>query len=131
MFLGQISDLVIINLTITVVEPILHRVVQFSRKIDCGSVGQMPTVRETHPKHRVTRFHERHIDRRVGAGTGMRLNINVCCAEQQFCSINGELFCNIDVAAAPVVTFSRIPFSVLVGKNRPLRLQHPSTGVIL
>src|SRR5699024_5248649 len=60
----------------------------------------------------------------------MWLNVCIIGTEQLFCTINGELFNNINVLATTVVALSGIAFGVFIGWHRTLCLHYRRAGVV-
>ena len=54
----------------------------------------------------------------------MRLYIGVLRPKKFFRALDGQVFGDIDLLAAPVVAFSRIAFRVLIGQHTALRFKH-------
>ncbi len=60
----------------------------------------------------------------------MRLHVGVCRTEQLFGPIDRELLGHVDVFAATVVTFARIPLCILVCEYRTLDFQDAGTCIV-
>ena len=127
---GQLLNLIIIDLAGGFVQAVLHRVVELAGKADFGAVGQMPAVRQRHTKHGIAGLTQTHINRGIGLRPGMRLHIGVTRAKQLFCAVDGQLLGDIDIFTTAVITPRRIAFGILVGEHRALRLHHPRAGVV-
>ena len=93
-------------------------------------MSQMPTMRERHAEQRVAGLQGGQIYRGVGLRTGMRLDIDIFGVEQRLDPVYRQLLHDVYVLAAAVIAFAGIPFGILVGQHRPLRLHHRRAGII-
>ncbi|MCY1434441.1 hypothetical protein D9M71_505020 [compost metagenome] len=126
---GQALDLVVVDQAVGV-DAVLHRVVQLAGRTDLGAVGQVAAMGQAHAQQGVTGLQQREIDRSVGLGTGVRLDIGVTCTEQLLGAVDGQLLDHIDVLATAVVALARVAFGVLVGQLGALGLHHLRAGVV-
>ena len=67
MLFGKPLYFIIVDLTRIGVQPILHRVIKLSGKIDCRAVCEVSAMRKAHSEHRIARIQQSHIHGRVGA----------------------------------------------------------------
>ena len=130
MLMGQAGHLVVVHLTGSLVQPVLHGVVEAAGKVHLGTVGQVPAVVEAHAKHGVAGLQQRQVHGGVGLGSGVRLHVGVVRAEQRLDPLNGQHLGLIDVLAAAVVALVRIALGVLVGQRTALRLPHQRARVV-
>ncbi len=95
-----------------------------ARKIHRAAVGQMPPVRQIEPHDRIPRLQDREVDRHVGLGPGVGLDIDMRCAEERLGPLDGQDLYPIDELAAAVVPPARVPLGVLIGHDGARRLHH-------
>ena len=98
------------------IQTISNGVVEFAGDVNACTVGQVAAVCQRHAQNGVARFQNRSVHGLVGLGAGVRLDIDIFCAEQLFSAVNRQLFDNINVFTAAVIAFARIAFSVFVGQ---------------
>jgi len=70
-------------------------------------------------------------DGRVGLGAGVWLHVGVIAAKERERAVDGELFGDVDVLAAAVVTAARVALRVLVGQHRALTFQDRARREVL
>ena len=87
-------------------------------------MGKMPAVRQTHPKHYISRLQQRHVSRCICLASRMRLYIRKVCAEELLCSFNGQRLDFVNVTATAVIPSAWISLSVLVRHDASLGLQN-------
>ncbi|MNN53327.1 hypothetical protein D3C81_1680720 [compost metagenome] len=129
MFHGQALDLVVVDQAIGV-DAVLHGVVQLARGADLGTVSEVTAMGQTHAQESVASLQQGQVDRRVGLGAGVRLDVGIACTEQLLGTVNGQLLDHIDVLATAVVALARVAFGVLVGQLGALGLHHLRAGVV-
>ena len=129
-FQGKLFRGVIINLAGIRIQAVLHRIVDSAGDVDRGTMGQVAAVGKAHSHDGVSRLAQCQVNRAVGLGTGMGLDIGVIRPEQLLRPVDGELFDDVDIFTAAIIAFAGITFCILVGQHRTLRLQHPGTGVV-
>ena len=69
MLLGQLLNLVVVDLPSIGVQAVLHGVIQLAGKIDSSAVSQVPAVGKAHTEHSITRVEQRHVHSGVGTRT--------------------------------------------------------------
>ncbi|MMZ61659.1 hypothetical protein D1872_238200 [compost metagenome] len=79
---------------------------------------QVAAMGKVHTKNSVSRLERSQINSKVGLSTGVRLNIGMLRSEQFFCTITSDIFNDVNMLTAAIVTFARISFSVFVRQNR-------------
>ncbi|MNN47594.1 hypothetical protein D3C81_1620220 [compost metagenome] len=94
-------------------------------------MGQVAAVGQAHAEDGVAGIQQGEVDRRVGRGAGVRLDVGVVGAEQLFGAVDGDLLDLVDVLAAAVVALARIALGVLVGQPAALGLHDTLAGVVL
>ena len=87
-------------------------------------MGEMPAVIQGEPQKGVAGLHERHVDRVVGLGAGVGLDVYVLGPEDLFRPVYSELLADIHFLTSTVVPLARIALGVLVGQYRANRLQY-------
>ncbi|MNE32704.1 hypothetical protein D3C80_1263270 [compost metagenome] len=125
----QALDFVVIDQPLAI-DSILHGVVQLAGRTDLCPMGKVAAVSQTHAQDGVAGVEQGQVHRCVGRRARMWLNVGIIGAEQRTGAIDRQLFNNIDVLAATVVTLGRVAFSVLVGQRRALRCHDLRAGVV-
>ncbi len=95
------------------------------------AVGEMAAAGEVHAEQPVARAQQREVDRHVGAGARVRLDVGVLGAEQRLGPLDGRRLDAIDDLAAAVVAAPRVALGVLVGGDAAGRLEHGAAGEVL
>ncbi len=127
----QPRDLVEVDPAVLAAHAVLHRIEPLAGEVGRRPVGQVPAGGERHAEHRVARLAERHEGRLVGLRAGMRLDVDMCCAEQPFRPLDGEPLRPVHPFAAAIVAPARIALGIFVGQHRALRLQHGARDDVL
>ena len=76
-FKSQFPDLLVINLLSFLVHAIGNNVIGISGKVNRATMSQVPTVRQVHSENSISRFENCMVNRHIGLGAGMGLNIGV------------------------------------------------------
>lgn len=113
-FLSHPGDFVVVDALCILVQAVAVEMVQHPRRVDRAAVGQMAAVGQVHAQDRISRLQRGEIDRHVGLGAGMGLDIGVFRAEEFLGPLDGQGFRHIHELAAAVVTVSRISLGVFV-----------------
>jgi hypothetical protein len=122
--LGKALHLRIIDLAGVGTDAVLRGTEVFAGEVDLRPVRQVTAVVEAHAEDRIARLHQRQVGGGVRLRARVRLHVGEVGAEQPLGAVDGELLDDVHVLAAAVVALARIPFGVLVGEHRALRLQH-------
>jgi len=93
-------------------------------------VRQVTAVGQAHAQDGVTRLQQGHVDRGVGAGSGVRLYVGPIGAKQLLGAFDGQGLGDVHIFAAAVVTLAGIAFGVFVGQHAALRLHHARACVV-
>ena len=113
------------------IEAVSDDVEQLPGEVDRGSVGEVPSLVESHPEDGVTGFDDGEIGSQVRLGSGVGLHVGMVRAEQILCPLDGETFDLVDDLAALVVPPPRVALGVLVGEDRPDGLHRSERGEVL
>ena len=81
----------------------------------------MSSLVELHSHECIARLEQRVEYGKIGLGTGMRLNVGICTAEQFLRAADCQLFDLIDNIASAIVAVKRVAFSVFIGQYRTER----------
>ena len=127
----QRFHLVIVDLASIRFQTKLNGVVHLAGKIRLGTVSQVAAICQAHAQHGVAGVAQGQVDRRVGLGTGVGLDVGVVGAEQGLGAINRQLLGLVNELTAAVVALARVAFRILVGQHRALGLHDPGAGVVL
>ena len=74
---GQRADLVVVDELVGLADAVGHDVEPLAGEVDLAAVGEVAAVRQAHGEHRVTGLEQRGVDREVGGGAGVRLQVGV------------------------------------------------------
>jgi hypothetical protein len=80
-------------------------------------VSEVTTVFQRHGKEFVAGLEYSEVDADIGLAAGVGLYVGVVCIEEFFDAVDGELFGVVNMLAAAIVAFSRIPFGIFVGED--------------
>lgn len=116
--------------------------VKLAGKAESGAMGEMPTLRQIHGEHPVTRLQQRGVGRQVGLRTRVRLHIYVLGPEQRLRPQDCQILDLVNHLAATVVALPGVSLSVLVSQmvfpgcaahlhRARHRREHGLTGVVL
>jgi hypothetical protein len=94
-------------------------------------VREVAALVEPHGQDGVARVEQRLVDRDVGVGPAMGLDVGVVGAEEGRQSAPGQVLDLVDDLVAAVVAASGIALGVLVGQHRPRGRQHRRRGEVL
>src|ERR687896_2354065 len=83
----------------------------------------MAAVREVETQDRVAVLKEREVDRGVGLGARVRLDVRVLGTEQRLGPVDRQLLGHVHELTAAVVAPARVALGVLVGQHRALDLE--------
>ena len=128
---GQLFHLVVVDQAGVVVQAVLDGVVHLAGEIRLGTVGQVTAGVQAHAEHGVAGLEHRHVDRRVGLGAGVGLDVGPVGAEQLAGAFDGQVLDHVHVFAAAVVALARVALGVLVGEYGALGFHGPGRGVVL
>jgi hypothetical protein len=93
-------------------------------------VGKVSARRQPKAHDGVAGLAERQIDREVGRGAGVGLDVGVLGAEQRFGAGDAQLLDLVDELLTLVVATAGIAFAVLVRQRRAERFEHRRRGVV-
>ena len=94
-------------------------------------MGQVASLVEAQPQHRVAALEQGVEDGHVGLRTGVRLDVDMLGAEELLRAVTRQVLRHVDHLAATVVAASRIALGVLAGEDRPHGLQHGERRIVL
>src|SRR5207237_3587657 len=97
-------QLVVINVFGVAGDAVRNDFVSLARKIQMMAVGQMSAMRQIQPENRVARLQNGEIGAHVGLAASMRLHVGVLGAERSFGAFAGQVFDDIGMLAAAVMT---------------------------
>ena len=105
--------------------------VELAGEVELHAVGEVAAVGEVEAEDLVTGLGDRREHGSVGLGTGVRLYVRVCSAEQALRTADCEGFGDIHEFAAAVVAASGVALGVLVGEHGALSLEHGARNEVL
>ena len=99
-------------------DAVRHEVVQQAAGVDRRAVGEVATVIEAEPEHRVTGLQQCLIGAHVGVRARVWLHVGVLGSEQRLDTFDRDRFDVVDHGVAAVVALARVALGVLVGQHR-------------
>ena len=96
-----------------------------------GAVGQMSAVAEIHAQDGVARLEKSEVDRHIGLGAGVRLDIGMLRAEEFLCPLDGEGFHLVHILAAAVIARAGVTLGVFIGQMAPHSLHNGGGDKVL
>ena len=94
------------------------------------AMGKMPAMGQIHAKNGVAWLQTGKVYRHVGAGARMGLHISMFSTKKLACPADCKRFGLINMLASAVISFTGIPFSVFISKNRTLTGHNCGASVI-
>ncbi|OPZ52379.1 MAG: hypothetical protein BWY91_02337 [bacterium ADurb.BinA028] len=131
MLLGEGLDLVVVDVLGVLVDAVVHRVEPLAAEGDLAAVGEVAAVRQAHRQDGLAGLEERAVDRLVGAGPAVRLDVGVVGAEERGTTVDGDLLRLVDLGAAAVVATAGVALGILVGEGRAQGGEHRGAGDVL
>ena len=129
-FLRLFGERVVIDLLGLLIDAVMRYLVKFAGEIRRMPVSEMTAMGEVHRQDAVARFDRGKVDRHVGLGAAVRLNVDVFGSENFQRAIDRELLDDVDIFATAVPTFSRVTFGILIRQAGTLRLHDRAAGEI-
>ena len=128
---GQLGDLVVVDPLGLRVDAVADRRIPAAREVELHPVRQVAAVGQVHRQDGVADLQAGEVDRLVGRGPRMGLDVGVLGAEEGLGAVDGEPFGLVDELAAAVVAPAGEPFGVLVRQHRADGLHDRRAGVVL
>ena len=94
------------------------------------AVSQVASVCQVHAQKGIAGVERGHVDGLIGLRARVRLDVHVFGVEELLGALDGERFGHVHKLAAAVVALAGQALGVLVGQDRPERLQHRFTHKI-
>jgi hypothetical protein len=106
------------------VDEIRLEVIDLAAEADRGAVAEVAALVERHAEHPVAWGEDARVDRHVGLGPGVRLDVRVLGAEERLGAVAGQVLHLVDDLAAAVVPLAGNTLGVLVVEPGSQRLEH-------
>ena len=103
----------------------------FTGNIHRGSVRKMPALLQVHAHDGIAGIEQGKEDGQVGIGAGMGLYIGMIGTEELAGTLTRDVFHNVHILAAAIITFAGKAFGILVGQDGSCRGEHGRTDNIL
>ena len=100
-----------------VVNAVGDEVVVQTRDVDGAAVGEVTAVSEVHTENGIAGLEQCEVNGGVSLCAGVRLNVYEFGTEQLLCAFDCDIFGDVYLFTAAVVTLARITFGVLIGEN--------------
>ena len=128
---GEGRDVVVVDPLGLGVEAVADRGIPPAGEVELHPVGQVAAVGEVHRQDGVARLEAGIIDRLIGRGPGMRLDVGVLGAEELLGPVDRQPLDLVDELATAVIPLAGQTLGVLVGQDRADGLHDGGAGVIL
>src|SRR5210317_1161696 len=112
------------------VNSIRDKIIKLSGKINRTAVGEMSAMGKVHAQYLIAGIQCGKINCHICLTPGMGLDISILCLKQVPGALDCEIFYNICIITAAIIALTGIPFSILVGEDRTLRLKDRLTDDI-
>ena len=129
--LGQALDLLHVDPVVLAPHLVADDLVELARHVQLHAVREVAAVGQLHAEDRVARIEQRHVDRVVGLGAGVGLDVGVLGAEQLLGAVDRELLGDVDPLAAAVVAPAGKALGVLVGQHGARGLEDRARDEVL
>jgi hypothetical protein len=124
-------EFVVVQALVVLAHAVRDDGVELAGEIERVPVGEVAAVRQVHPEHRVAGLQQREVDRHVGLGARVRLDVGMVRPEQRLRPIDGQALDHVRELAAAVVPPAGIAFGVLVREDRSRRFKHGIADEVL
>ncbi len=111
-------------------DAVADEMVELARDVQPHAVRQVAAVGKVEPQHGVARLQECEVDRRVGLGTGVRLDVGMVGAENLLRPCAGQLFGHVDELAAAIIAMAGIALGIFVRQHAAGGLHDRGAGVV-
>ncbi len=105
--------------------------VQLAREVELMTMRQVSAMRQVQPQDGVAGLQQRHVRRRVRLRPRVRLYVCMLRAKQLLRPLPRQRLDHVGVLAAAVVALAGVALGVLVGEDRPRRLEHRAADKVL
>ncbi len=129
-FNGQALQFLVVDAFRGLTDTVVAEVIELARAVEPHPVGQVAAVVQFEAQDRVARFEQGQIDRFVGLGARVGLDVGVIGAKEPLGTFDSDLFGDVHEIATAVVAFARVPFGILVGKHAAHRRQYWSRDIV-
>ena len=130
-FQGLALHLVVVHEAGFGVEAVGDGLVQDTRGIDWGTVGEVAAHREVQTHKNVAGLEYGHSHGHIGLGAAVRLHIGIFGIVEGFQAVYGQLLYLVHHLAAAVVAPAGVALGIFVGADRTHSLQHLGRYIIL
>src|SRR5690606_4836619 len=93
----QTLDLLVVHQAGFRVKAVLHGIVDFAGEVDLGTVGQVTAVGQAHAQHRIARITQGGVDRSIGLGAGVRLDVGVVGTKELLGALDSQGFALVNI----------------------------------
>ncbi len=112
------------------IHAVMRDLVKLAGEIGGMPVGKMATVGKVHGQDAVADLEGGKVDRHVGLGAAVRLDVGVFGTEEAFGAVDGELFHRVDIFAAAVPAFAGVALGIFVREHAALGFHDRAAGKI-
>ena len=110
--------------------PVMEKLEEPTGKAHRAAMGQVSAMGQIHSQKGVPRVEQGEVDRHVGLGPRMGLDIDIGSAKQLLGPLHGQIFRHVHMFATTVIPLGRIPFGIFVGQNAALDRHNGPAGDI-
>jgi hypothetical protein len=119
----QLAHFVHIDALALTADPVGNDLVGPAGEVDRAAVGEMAPVIEVHGQDRIARLEQGVIDRGVGLGTRMRLDIRVLDPEEFLGPLDGKRLDFVDEFASTVIAPPGVALGIFIRENTADRFE--------
>ena len=127
---GEPRHLIEVEALIALPHAVMDKLVEHPGGIELHAVRQVAAMGEVEGEDRVARLDRGHVDRGIGLGAGVGLDIDMLGAEQALEPVAGEVLDLVDELTAAVVAVAGIALGVFVREHAPDRLHDGGAGEV-
>ena len=127
---GESRHLIEVEALIALPHAVMDKLVEHPGGIELHAVRQVAAMGEVEGKDRVARLNGGHVDRGIGLGAGVGLNIDMLGAKQALEPVAGKILDLVDKLAAAVVAVTGIALGVFVCEHAADRLHDGRAGEV-
>ena len=127
---GEPRHLVEVEPLIALPDAVMDKLVEHPGGIELHAVRQVAAMGEVEGENRVARLDGGHVDRGIGLGAGVGLNIDMLGAKQALEPVAGKILDLVDKLAAAVIAVAGIALGVFVREHAADRLHDGGAGEV-
>ena len=120
-FESFLPDVVVVYPARLGVEPVRDEPEELAAEVDGRAVGEVPALGEGHAEHGIAGLQHRIVDRKVGIGAAVRLDVGEFDAEEFLRALDRKFLRAVDELTSAVIALAGITLRILVGVETACR----------